>query len=123
MSTGTELMRCHKILSLKRRVEVVKAFSPGSVVMTLTLVQPSRVCLFKDISDLTEVKRTYLSEGQSLSASFGRSRQHSMKKYNGGMLGSCIFSGSNIILDISLRQTSIRPTKKDQTCASNSQDK
>lgn len=75
------------------------------------------------ISDLTEVKRTYLSKGQSLPASFGGSRQHSMKKYKGGMLGSCIFSGSNIIVDINLRQTSIRPTKEDRTCASNSQGK
>lgn len=72
MSTRMELMRCHKIPSLKGKTEVVKAFSPGSLVMTLTLVQPSRVCLFKDISDLTEVKKTYLSKGQSMPASFGR---------------------------------------------------
>lgn len=118
-----ELMRCHKSPSLKRKAEVVKAFSPGTLVVTPNLVQPSRVCLFKDISDLTEVRRTYLSKGQSMPASFGRSRQHSTKKYNGGMLGGSIFSGSNIILDINLRQRSVRPTKEDQTCASNSQDK
>lgn len=104
MSTRTELMRCHKIFSFKRRVEVVKAFSPGSLVMTLTLVQPSRVSHFKDISDVTEVKRIYLSKGQSTVASFGRSRQHNMKKYNASLLSSYIFSDNIIILDISLRR-------------------
>jgi len=89
--------------------------------MTPTLVQPFRVCLFKDVNDLTEVKR--LSKGQSMPANFGRSRPHSRKKYSDSVLRSCVFSGSNIVLDINLRQTSRRPDKEDQTCASNSQDK
>lgn len=72
MSTRIELMRCHKIPSLERKAEVEKAFSSRSLVMTPTLVQPSRVCLFKDINDLTEVKMPYLSKGQAVPASVCR---------------------------------------------------
>lgn len=78
MSTRMKLMKYDK--SLKRKAEAVKAFSPGSLVMTPILVQPFRACLFRDISDFTEVERTYLSKGQNMPVSFGRSRQHNMKK-------------------------------------------
>lgn len=107
------LMRCHKILSLKRKAEVMKTFSSESLAVTLTRVQHYQVSLSKDIDDLTDVKRTYLSKVQSMPAGFSRSRQRSIKKYNSSLLGIYIFSSSNIILDIILWQTSLRPTKED----------
>lgn len=70
-----KLMRCHKILSLKRKAEVMKTFSTESLAVTLTWLQYYQASLSKDIDDLTDVKRTYLSKVQSMPAGFTRSRQ------------------------------------------------
>lgn len=53
----------------------MKTFSTESLAVTLTWVQYYQVSLSKDIDDLTDVKRTYLSKVQSMSAGFTRSRQ------------------------------------------------
>lgn len=76
-------MRCHEIVSLKRRAEVVRTFLTEKLTMTQTLVQHSSVTLSKNINDLTDIKRTFLP------AEFCRSGQ--MKIKNSSMHGIYIF--------------------------------